>query len=185
MVSSLATTVSDYLDELPARQREMVRAIRDVVRANIPAGYEEGMLYGGIAWMIPLSRYPETYNGQPLAPVVVIAQKHHVGLYLSVPYGDPSELAWLEGAWAAAGHRLDMGKACVRMRKMADVPLKVIGRFVARTSPRRFIALYESTRGGAMKGGSAKKKAKAKGSAARARPWNRAGSRTAGRRDPG
>jgi hypothetical protein len=173
-----ARTVDDYLGELPPEQREMVRALRAAIRAGLPAGYDEAMLYGGIAWTVPLSRYPETYNGQPLAPVTLVAQKAYVALYLSVPYADASERAWLERAWAAAGKRLEMGKSCVRMRRMEDVPLDVVRAFVARTPPERFIALYESSRRGAEK-----KRARPRTTRAGAAPKTR--SRAAGTRRRG
>ena len=147
MVSSRAGTVEDYLSELPPERRAVVAAVLDVVRRHMPAGYREGMQYGMIGWCVPLERYPETYNGEPLFYAALAAQKHHYALYLSSAYQDPAELAWLEEAWGRAGCRLDMGKSCVRFRSLDGLPLDVVGAFVARTPAETFIARYEAARG--------------------------------------
>ena len=147
MVSSRADSVEDYLSELPPDRRAVVAAVLDVVRRHMPAGYREGIQYGMIGWCVPLERYPETYNGEPLSYAALAAQKHHYALYLSSAYQDPAELAWLEEAWGRAGRRLDMGKSCVRFRSLDELPLDVVGAFVARTPTETFIARYEAARG--------------------------------------
>lgn len=75
MVSSAAKSVDEYLDSLPAERRIVVGAVRDVVRRNLPKGFSETMGHGMIAYNIPLERYPETYNGQPLCYAAIAAQK--------------------------------------------------------------------------------------------------------------
>src|SRR5687767_9625945 len=88
MVQSAARTVDQYLASLPEDRRgELVRVL-DVVRANVPAGYEEGMLFGMIGWYIPLARFPDTYNKQPLCLAALASQKQHLSLYLMTVYGD-------------------------------------------------------------------------------------------------
>ena len=146
MAKSAATTVDAYLDELPAERRRVVATVRDVVRANLPAGYEEAMRWGMISYEVPLARYPDTYNGQPLAYAALAAQKSHYALYLTCAYTDPAQAAWLERAFAAAGKRLDIGKSCVRFKRLEDLPLPVVGEAIASTPPDRFIALYEAGR---------------------------------------
>ena len=120
-----------------------------VVERLKAAGYREAMAFGMIGYGIPLERYPDTYNGQPLGYVALAAQKDAYSLYLNCAYQDSTELAWLEAAWRDAGKKLDMGKSCVRFKTLEDLPLDVVGRFVARTTPESFIAQYEKMRGAA------------------------------------
>jgi hypothetical protein len=90
MVSSKATTVAAYLASLPSDRRAAIDAVRRTVSANLPSGYDETMQYGMISWIIPLSRYPTTYNGQPLAMASLGAQKNYNALYLVCAYQDPA-----------------------------------------------------------------------------------------------
>jgi uncharacterized protein YdhG (YjbR/CyaY superfamily) len=146
MVQSAAPTVEEYLAELPAERREAVARVREVVNENLPKGYEEGMQYGMIGWYIPLQRYPETYNGEPLGIVALAAQKRHYSLYLHSIYADPAERRWFERAYADSGHKLDAGKSCVRFRRLEDLPLDVIAEAVSRTSVDDYIERYEASR---------------------------------------
>jgi hypothetical protein len=141
-----AATVEGYLAELPDDRRAAIGAVRDTVNARLPAGFVEAMQYGMISWTVPLERYPTTYNGQPLALVSLANQKRHMALYLMGVYGDPDEAAWFKERWQATGKKLDMGKSCVRFRKVDDVPLEVVGDAVARVSVDDFIAQYEASR---------------------------------------
>jgi hypothetical protein len=100
---------------------------------------------------VPLSRLPETYNGQPLGLAAVANQKHYMSLYLNSVYGDPETEAWFRQAYAASGRRLDMGKSCVRFRRLSDLPLEVIGQAIARVDLDRFVARYLAIRGAAQR----------------------------------
>jgi hypothetical protein len=148
-VQSDAPTVDAYLAELPEERREAVAAVRSVILEHLPPGFEEGMQYGMIGYLIPLERYPDTYNGRPLAVAGLASQKRHLSLYLMGVYRDAAEGEWFRERWAATGKRLDMGKSCVRFREVEDVPLDVVGEAIARTSVDDFIALYERSRGAA------------------------------------
>ena len=163
MVSSSVSTVKEYLASLPADRRQAVAAVREVVNRNLPAGFKEGMLYGMIGWYVPLERFPVTYNGQPLALAALASQKSHLSLYLMAVYGDPALAAEFEAGFAAAGKRLNMGKSCVRFRKLEDLPLDVIGDVIRRVGVEELIAAYEAARAG-TKGG--KKEAAAREKAA-------------------
>ena len=145
MVSSKAATPEEYLESLPEDRREVVSAVREVVRRNLPTGYQESMGWGMLCWGIPLERYPNTYNGQPLGYVALAAQKNHYSLYLMGVYADAKGDAWLKEEFAKAGKKLDMGKSCVRFRKLDDLPLEVIGKAVGRLTPEAYIAHYEAT----------------------------------------
>ena len=169
MVSSAATSVAQYLDQLPPERRAVVSRVRDVVRANLPAGYEESMGWGMICWSIPLSRYPDTYNGQPLGYVGLAAQKNYYALYLSL-YMDPVESAAFARAYEATGRKLDMGKSCLRFRTLDELPLDLIGREIGRTPPEQYIARYERSRAGTPASKPAAKKAGAKKAVKKAAP---------------
>lgn len=152
MVKSGAATVEAYLAELPAERREAIEAVRRTILANLPDGYEEQMSFGMIGYVVPLSRYPDTYNKEPLALAALASQKRHMAVYLNNVYGDPATLEWFTAAYAASGKRLDMGKSCVRFKRLADLPLDVIGETIARTSLEEFLAFYEAARSKAKRG---------------------------------
>lgn len=144
MASSKAATVDEYLRELPEERRAVIAAVRDVVLRNLPDGYRETMAFGMIGYGIPLERYADTYNKQPLSYAALAAQKNHYALYLMCAYQDPAQEQALRDAFAAAGKKLDMGKSCIRFRALDDLPLDAIGRIIAATPPDAFIARYEA-----------------------------------------
>lgn len=146
MVSSAAITVKQYLAELPAERRKVVSAVRDMVNAHMPEGYRETMAFGMIGWGIPLSRYPETYNKQPLGYVALAAQKNNYSLYLMGVYADGEQEKALRAAAAAIGKKLDMGKSCLRFKSIDDLPMAAIGELIASMSVEDYIAVYEATR---------------------------------------
>ena len=144
---STAATVDEYLTELPDDRRPAIEAVRRAVLDNLPDGFEERMQYGMISWVVPLARYPETYNGQALALASLANQKRYMALYLVGVYGDEGSQRWLRERWAAAGLKLDMGKSCLRFRSLDDVDLGIIGEAIARIPVDDFIAAYERSRG--------------------------------------
>jgi hypothetical protein len=146
VAQSKAKTVQAYLDELPEDRRAVLAAVRDLVVRNLPKGYHEVMGFGMIHYVIPLERFPDTYNGQPLGYIALAAQKNHYALYLMCVYGDDKKAAWLEEEFRKAGKKFDMGKACLRFRKLEDLPLEVIGQVVAAVTPEKYIARYEEIR---------------------------------------
>lgn len=144
-MKSSAPTVQMYLDELPEDRRVIVEAVREMVLHNLPEGYRESMRWGMICYEIPLERYPKTYNGQPLAYIALASQKNNCALYLSV-YQDPEQEARLREGFRKAGKKLDMGKACLRFKKLDDLPMNVLAEVVASTPPDAFIARHEAAR---------------------------------------
>jgi hypothetical protein len=146
MATSRAATVAEYLAELPEERRAVVAALRDLVLRHLPAGYAETMNWGMISYEIPLARYPTTYNKQPLAYVALAAQKNHYALYLNCVYQSEERAAALADAFARAGKTLDMGKSCVRFRRLDDLALDAIAESVASTPPAELIAGYERSR---------------------------------------
>jgi hypothetical protein len=138
--------VDDYLAALPADRREALQTVRDVVCANLADGFAETIQYGMISWVIPLERYPDTYNGQALAIASLASQKRHMALYLNCTYADAEADARFRARWAESGKQLDMGKSCVRFRRLDDVALDAIGETIAATTVDGFIAAYERSR---------------------------------------
>ena len=146
MAQSKATTVEDYLNELPPDRRAVIERVRAVILANLPAGYRETMNYGMISYEIPLERYPKTYNKQPLTYLGLAAQKNHYALYLMCVYGDPAAEQALAQGFADAGKKLDMGKSCLRFRRLDDLPLDVIGRAIKACTMEQYIAAFRRQR---------------------------------------
>ncbi|MCW5874573.1 MAG: DUF1801 domain-containing protein [Anaerolineales bacterium] len=146
MVSSKATTVAEYLKELPEDRRKALNAVRKVIRENLPKGFEEGMTFGMITYYIPLKDFPETYNGQPLGTAALASQKNYMAVYLNNIYSEPATTKWFMERYKATGKRMDIGKSCVRFRKLEDLPLELIGEAVAMTSKEELIKLYEDAR---------------------------------------
>lgn len=146
MVQSKAGTVAEYLKELPAERRAVIAVVRKAIRASLPKGYQETMRFGAISYEIPLKRFPDTYNGQPLCYAGLAAQKHHFAVYLMCVYMNAERTKWLRDEFQKAGKKLDMGKSCIRFKKLEDLPLAVIGQAIASVPPERYIAVYEASR---------------------------------------
>jgi uncharacterized protein YdhG (YjbR/CyaY superfamily) len=146
MVSSKAATPDAYLDELPPERRELVERLRAIVNANLPDGYVERMNWGMISWELPIERYPETYNGQPLGFAGLAAQKNHTALYLNCIQASPERTERLKTAWAAAGKKLDMGKSCLRFQRADQVAEDILAEAIASVPVDQFIADYEASR---------------------------------------
>jgi hypothetical protein len=145
-MQSSAPTVKAYLESLPDDRRAAISKVRAVINENLPAGYQEGMQFGMIGWCIPLSRYPDTYNGQPLGIAALASQKNAMSLYLNGVYGDRELERWFKDAFAKAGKKLDMGKSCVRFKRLEDLPLDVIAETISRVSVEKLIEVYEASR---------------------------------------
>ena len=138
-----ATTVEDYLDSMPADRREAIAAVRDVILDHLPNGLEEVMAWGMISYVVPLGRFPDTYNGQPLVHTALANQKQHMSLYLNCIYGDERIREHFEQAYKESGKRYDVGKSCVRFRRLDDLPLDVVGEAVAAASVEELITQHE------------------------------------------
>jgi hypothetical protein len=145
-MKSTATTVTEYLDELPANRREAIEQVRATILEHLPDGYEEGMQFGMIGYYVPLERYPDTYNKQPLGVAALANQKNYMALYLMAQYAGGDR--WLRDEYAKRGLKLDMGKSCIRFRSLAELPLDLVARAIAATPVDEFLRLYEASRAG-------------------------------------
>lgn len=137
-----------YLASLPEDLRAALSAIRKTIKKNLPKGYAEGIQYGMLGYFVPHSVYPPGYHcdrTQPLPFVSVASHKNHVGLYLFCVYMSPTIQSWFVDAWKATGKKLDMGKSCVRVKKLDDVPLDVLGELIRKVPVKAFIESYEAS----------------------------------------
>ena len=142
-----ASTIEQLLRALPADRRRTVEAIRNVILENIDAPFVEQVENGAIGYVVPHSVFPAGYHcnpAQPLPFAAIAAQKHHIGLYLFCVYSDPKLEKWFRATWLEAGKKLDMGKSCVRVKTLDDVPLDVVGTLFKRVKARTFIKRYEA-----------------------------------------
>jgi hypothetical protein len=151
-MQSPAVTVTEYLASLPEERRRMVEAVRKAILDNLDAGYSESMQYGIIGYGVPHSVFPPGYHCNPKHPLPfagIGSQKHYLSIYLMGLYaggtgdGETSDEHWFRDAWAAAGKKLDMGKACVRVKKMEDIALDVIGEAIRRLPAALYIERYQ------------------------------------------
>ncbi len=158
-------TPEDYLATLPEDRRHALEVLRKTIQKNLGAGFEEGIQYGMIGYFVPHSVYPAGYHCDPKQPLPfasIASQKSHIGIYLFCIYTEPGEAERFREEWLATGKRLDMGKSCVRVKKIEDVPLDVLGRAIKRATLKRFVASYEASLGATKAGRNAQKKAASK-----------------------
>lgn len=169
-------TVDEYLANLPEERRAALQAVREVFQKNLSEGFVEGIQYGMIGYFVPLSIYPPGYHCTPNTPLPfagMASQKNHMSIYLMGLYSNADELAKFEAAWRATGLRLDMGKSCIRFRKLEQLPLPVLAATLKRLTLKKFLRHYEaeientSSRKKAVSQKTAKKKAGTKKAAAK------------------
>ncbi len=146
MARSMAGSVEDYLGELSRERREALQEVRKVVLDNLPAGYVETMNWGMITYEIPLERYPDTYNKRPLMYAALASQKNHMSLHLMCVYSHKESRIRFEEKFKASGKKLNMGKSCVRFKRLEDLPLDVVGEAIAGTSVDAYIRFYQESR---------------------------------------
>jgi hypothetical protein len=146
MERSKAKTVAEYLKELPAERREVISKVRQVMKQKVPKGFSEMMGWGVIMYSIPLERYPNTYNKQPLCYAALANCKNYVSLYMMSAYTPGLHKKRLDEAFKAAGKKLDMGKSCIHFKRAEDIPLDAIGELLSEITPEKWIEIYESSR---------------------------------------
>ena len=146
-MQSKATSVEQYLSELPEDERKAIEAVRWVFSEKLDKDYEEGIEYGMIGYYVPHRVYPAGYHCDPKQPLPfagLASQKNYMSLYLMCVYGNSNHAKWFQEAWAKTGKTLDMGKSCVRFKKLEDLPLDVIGEAIKRVTAKKYIEYCES-----------------------------------------
>ena len=145
---SEAKTAEEYLSELSDERRLALSKLRDTVKTNLPEGFEEVMNYGMIGYVVPHSLYPAGYHCNPELPLPFIniaSQKQHIGLYHMGIYADEDLLQWFIKEYPNHSNtKLDMGKSCIRFKKIDAVPYKLIGELCSKIQVRDWITMYES-----------------------------------------
>jgi hypothetical protein len=146
-MQSKASTVEQYLSEMPEDRRAAIATVRHVILKNLDQDYEEGMQYGMIGYYVPHRIYPAGYHcdpKQPLPYVCLASQKDYMSLYMMPVYGEGVDEKWFRDEWAKTGKQLDMGKSCIRFRHLEDLALNVIGEAIRRSPVKKHIEYYES-----------------------------------------
>ena len=145
-MQSKAATVEEYLASLPEDRRNAIETVRKVILKNLDKKYQEGMQYGMIGYFVPLSVYPPGYHVTPNTPLPFAAlgnQKNYMSVYLMSIYGGA---AWFHEEWAKTGKKLNMGKSCIRFKKVDDLALEVIGQAIKRVPVDKYIEAIEKAR---------------------------------------
>ncbi len=140
-------TVSEFLAGLPEDRRKAIKAIRKTIKDNLDPVIKEGVQSGMLSYFVPHKVYPDGYHCNPKTPVPFIAvasQKGHIGIYLFCTYCVPKDSEKFQKEWLATGKKLNMGKSCVRIKKLDDIPLAVLGKTIKRMTYKKFIKSYEA-----------------------------------------
>lgn len=154
-MQSKAATVDEYFASLPDDRRAALVTVRDVIRKNLDKDYEEGMQYGMIGYYVPHRVYPAGYHADPkqgLPFAALASQKNYMSVYLMGLYcgcvegvSDTALVRWFRDAWKKSGKKLDMGKACIRFKRVDDLALDVLGEAIRRVPARTYIEVYETS----------------------------------------
>ena len=143
-MKSNALTVDEFISGLSPERQAVIKAVRKVILDNLPDGYKETINWGMISYEIPLEVYPDTYNGKPLSYIALASQKNHMTIYLMSIYGDEKVRKKFEGAYRASGKRYDVGKSCVRFKKLENLPLSVIAEAVRSMKMTDYVVLAKN-----------------------------------------
>ena len=146
-MKSEAKTVAAYIQGLDEERRAPIKAVRKLIRANLPKGYNEVMRWGMITYEVPLSSCPDTYNGEPLMYAGLSSQKHHISLHIMGLYCFADLNKRIVDAWKQRGTRLNMGKSCIRFSRLEQLELDLVGDAIAAIPMERFIENQNAIRG--------------------------------------
>lgn len=141
-----ATTIEEYIDGLPTERKNVILKLRELILENLPKGFVEAMNYGMIGYVIPHTLYPDGYHcdpNQPLPFINLASQKGFVAIYHMGIYADESLLNWFIKEYPKHSKaKLDMGKSCIRFKKLEFIPYDLIAELVKKMSAEQWIALY-------------------------------------------
>jgi uncharacterized protein YdhG (YjbR/CyaY superfamily) len=147
-MQSKAETVEEYLNEVPEERKEVMKKLREIILKNIPKGFTEEMSYGMIGYVVPHSLYPDGYHCNPKQPLPflnIASQKNFVALYHMGIYAKPELLKWFTDEFSKYYNlKLDIGKSCIRFKKMEQIPFGLIEELVQKISVEEWITCYES-----------------------------------------
>ena len=147
-MQSKATSVNEYLNELPDDRKAAIAKLREVILANLPKGFAETMGYGMIGYVVPKALYPAGYHCTPELPLPfmsVASQKNFIAIYHMGVYADPQLLAWFTAEYPKhCKTKLDMGKSCMRFKKPEQIPYELIGQLASKMTVEDWVAIYEA-----------------------------------------
>jgi len=147
-MQSKATTPEQYLSELPEDRRIVMEKLRKVALENLPQGYQEVMSYGMLGYVVPHEHYPNGYHCNPKLPLGffnIASQKNSINIYHMVLYSDKNLHDWFVAEYPKhCKSKLDMGKSCVRFKKLDDIPYDLIGELLSKISVTQWIEMYEN-----------------------------------------
>lgn len=162
-MQSQATTVDQYVAELAPDRRAAIETLRTLFRDNLDPDFEEGMQYGMIGYYVPHRIYSSGYHCDPRQPLPfagIASQKNYMSLYLTCLYGNSQEDLRFRKAWAATGKRLDMGKCCIRFKKIEDLALDPIAQLLRKVRVETHVRQYENQRDANRSASAVRKNAK-------------------------
>jgi uncharacterized protein YdhG (YjbR/CyaY superfamily) len=144
-----ATSIKDYIDQLPEDRQPVIKKLRSVINKNLPKGFKEKIQYNMPGWVVPLSTYPSGYHASkeplPLPFINIASQKNFVALYHSGVYSSPALNKWFVEEYPKhCKNKLDMGKSCIRFKKMDDIPYELIGELASKITVEDWITTYEA-----------------------------------------
>ena len=143
-----AETILEYISQLPEDRKEPISKLRNIINQNIDRGFEEILNYNMPGWVVPHSLYPDGYHCDPKLPLPFLAitsQKHFIAVYHMGVYANPKLLEWFISEYPKhCSTKLDMGKSCIRFKKMENIPYNLIGELVVKMSANDWIMFYES-----------------------------------------
>ncbi len=146
-MTSTAQYVSDYMDALPQERKVPMQALRETILKNIPQGFEETMSYGMIGYVVPHSIYKAGYHCNPSLPLPfmnIASQKNFIAVYHMGIYADEALMTWFKDEYAkVCKGKLDMGKSCIRFKKIEEIPVALIGKLASKISAKQWIDMYE------------------------------------------
>ena len=143
-----AEDLDDYITKLPEDRQEPMKKLRAAIEANIPDGFEQGMSYGMPGWVVPHSLYPKGYHVKPEEPlpfISIASQKNFIAFYHMGVYADEKLHKWFTSEYPKHSDRkLDMGKSCIRFKKIEEIPFELLGELVSKMTADEWIARYEA-----------------------------------------
>ncbi len=143
----MISTVQEYLQNLPEERINAIESLRNIIKKNLPKGFEECISYGMIGYSVPHSLYPKGYHCDPkiaLPFLSIASQKNFIAVYHMGIYADTNLLQWFTHKYPNHSKaKLDMGKSCIRFKKMDQIPFDLIGALAAKMTPQQWIELYE------------------------------------------
>lgn len=148
-MQAIGKTVQEILENIPADRAESFLRLHQTIIQNLPAGFEADISYGGLGYVVPHSIYAPGYHCKPSEPLPfagIASQKNSINLYHMGIYSKPSLLEWFVAEYPKhSTQKLDMGKSCIRFKKVNDIPYELIGELMSKMSVQEWISLYEST----------------------------------------